>query len=438
MSGAIRTLHQRYLDQETSSVEVVAKHLAAAEALGRELNAFTAVLREQALAEADASLARYRAGRPLSELDGVPVSIKDLMHVKGTVTSAGSLAYPRTRQTRDADMVKKLRRAGAVIFGKTNLLEFAFGLVHPEIGPAHNPWDPRLTIGGSSSGAAAAVAAGIGLGAVGTDTAGSIRNPAAFGGVAGYKPTWGHYSAEGLIPLSPSLDHLGWLARTADDLVSLFEGLGGRAPVDQDRPRVAVIDLGRTASDVDELTQKAIRKIEGQVEFRDPFDYDWVLSNAAAIAIITVEAYGVHQTLLKERWSEYSAGTRVRLLAGAGITAADYLRARQIREALRREWSRLTRDIDFVLMPTMPAVAPLEEVALVEDLSDATLYTSTFALLGLPAVSVPSGLNSEGRPAGIQIVGRPAQDAEVLAFAARLEQLIGPFPKPPHYAGLYD
>lgn len=438
MSGAIARLHQRYLDQEASPVEVVATHVAAAETLGGALNAFTAVLGERALKEAEASQARYRAGRPLSVLDGVPVSIKDLMHVKGTVTSAGSLAYPRIRQNRDADMVKKLRRAGAVIFAKTNLLEFAFGLVHPDVGPAHNPWDLSLTIGGSSSGAAAAIAAGIGFGAVGTDTAGSIRNPAAFGGVAGYKPTWGQYSAEGLIPLSPSLDHVGWLGRTADDLVSLFMGLGGRLPVDLDRPRVAVLDLGRTASDVDELTRQAIRQMDAGVEFRDPFDYDWALSNAAAIAIISAEAYAVHQTLLKERWADYSLGTRVRLLAGAGLSTPDYLRARQIREALRRRWSRATRDIDFVLMPTMPSVAPLEEVAMVEDLSDATLYTSTFALLGLPAVSVPSGLNREGRPAGLQIIGRPGQDAEVLSFAARVEHLIGPLPKPPHYAGLYD
>lgn len=438
MNGAIWRLHQRYLDQQTSPVEVVAQHLAAAESLGRELNAFTAILRDSALAAAEASRDRYRAGRPRSALDGVPVSVKDLMHVQGTVTSAGSRAYPPTRQARDADIVQQLRQAGAVIFGKTNLLEFAFGLVHPDIGPAHNPWDARLTIGGSSSGAAAAVAAGIGLGAVGTDTAGSIRNPAALGGVAGYKPTWGHYSVEGVIPLSPSLDHVGWLARTTDDLVSLFAGLGGRAPVTQGRPRVAVIDLGRTAADVEELTQQAVRRIVGLVEFCDPFDYDWGLSNAAAIAIITAEAYGVHQTLLTQHWSEYSVGTRVRLLAGAGITTADYLRARQIREALRREWVKLTRDIDFVLMPTMPVVATLEELAREADLSDATLYTSTFALLGLPVVSVPLGLNVEGRPAGIQIVGRSGHDADVLAFGAQLEQLIGPLPKAPHYAELYD
>lgn len=438
MSGPIERLHQQYQDGSASPLEVIERHLTAAQSLGADLNAFAAVLPERALAEAQASQERYRAGRPLSVLDGIPISMKDLIHLRGTATGAGSLAYPMARQTRDADIVKRLRRAGAVIFGKTNLLEFAFGLVHPDIGPAHNPWDLRLTIGGSSSGSAAAVAAGIGMASVGTDTAGSVRNPAAFGGVAGYKPSWGHYSAEGLIPLSPSLDHIGWLARSAADLVLLFEGLGGRRPIEKKRPRVSVVDLGQTAADVATLTQKMVSRMDGEVDYEDSFVYDWSLSNAAAIAMITAEAYTVHRSLLAKRWSGYSSGTRVRILAGAAVSTADYLRARQVREALRREWLGLTQMLDFVVLPTLPTVAPFEDDASKGELSDATLYTSTFALLGLPAVSIPSGVNANGRPAGLQIVGRPGCDAEVLAFAAWLESLSPPMPKPPCYAGLYD
>lgn len=437
MSGAIESLHQQYVNGTASPVAQAEQHLAAAASLGRDLNAFTAVLGETALAEAEASYQRYRQERPLSALDGVPISVKDLMHVRNTVTGAGSYAYPAVKQSRDANIIKKLHRAGAVIIGKTNLLEFAFGLVHPEVGPAQNPWDRDLTIGGSSSGSAAAVAAGIGYGSIGTDTAGSIRNPAALGGVAGYKPTYGHYSAEGLIPLSPSLDHIGWLARSAADLVTLYEALGGRPPLQQKRPRIAYLDLGYTQPEVKALVDARVNQMAREVEVAESFAFDWELSNAAAITIISAEAHAVHRELLTERWSGYSAGTRVRLLAGAGISAADYMRALQIRATLKKEWRRLTKDADFVLLPTLPGVAGSEEEALVEDLSAATLYTSTFALLGLPTVSIPAGLNSQGRPAGLQIAGNWGQDAEVLAFAALVESRSEPMPKPPYYAGLY-
>lgn len=434
MKGRIRTLHESYRAHRRSPVDVVTDHLNAAATLGQELNAFTAILHEDALAAAEASDRRYLKGTPLSVIDGAPISIKDLFHVKGTVTGCGSNAYPQDIQPEDADMVRQLKGAGAIIIGKNNLLEFAFGLVNPDIGPARNPWDPEKTIGGSSSGSAAAVAAGIGLASIGTDTAGSVRNPAALGGVVGFKPSYGHYSAEGLIPLSPSLDHIGLLTETVADAQAMFEALGGPAgPRDKERWRVASVDLGYTSPDVQEAVGRLVDQVMDGAEVRPAFDFDWSSANQAAIEMITAEAYAVHRELLQERWDFYGEPTRVRLLAGQAVLAHDYIRARQVRERLRRDWLAKTEEIDFILLPTLPAVAVSEAEALAEDLSAATLYTSTFALFGLPAISVPAGLGAHGLPAGLQIVGRPGCDADVLAFAQQVEALRGPLPHPPHH-----
>ncbi len=434
MTGAIRELHEDYRAGRRSPVDVVQEHVEAAATLGRALNAFTALLDEAALAAAEASQGRYQQGTPLSIIDGVPISMKDLFHVKGTATGCGSHAYPPDIQPQDADMVRELKAAGAIIIGKNNLLEFAFGLVNPEIGPARNPWDPEKTIGGSSSGSAAAVGAGIGLASIGTDTAGSVRNPAALGGVVGFKPSYGHYSAEGLIPLSPSLDHIGLLTETVADAQAIFEALGGPlASRQKNRWRMVSVDLGYTSPDVQAAVKGLVDQVMDEGEARPAFDFDWSSANQAAIEMITAEAYAVHRELLRERWDFYGEPTRVRLLAGQAVRTHDYIRARQVRERLRRDWLAKTEDIDFILLPTLPAVAVSEAEALVEDLSTATLYTSTFALLGLPAISVPAGLGAHGLPAGLQIVGRPGRDADLLAFARRVEELRGPFPHPPQH-----
>lgn len=438
MSAAIDSLRERYETAELSPVDIVEQHLAAAETLGGELNAIAAVLRDTATLAAEQSARRYREGRALSRLDGVPITVKDLMHIEGASTGCGSLAYSDVKQVRDADMVTQLKLAGAIIIAKTNLLEFAFGLVHPKVGPAHNPWDPRLSIGGSSSGSAAAVAAGIGYVSVGTDTAGSIRNPAALGGVVGFKPSYGYYSAEGLVPLSPSLDHLGWLGLSTSDIATCFVALGGhfQGTSTTYRPVVSTANLPYTSPAVAELVGRLLENLAFTIIRARPVEFDWEMANAAAITIISAEAYAVHRNGLGERWPNYSVETRVRLLAGASISAGEYMRARQVREALCRAWERATQGIDFVVLPTLPSPATTEAEARVEDLSDATLYTSPFALLGLPAISVPAGLTPEGRPVGLQIVGRPGRDGDLLAFAEHVERVRGDWPHPPYYSGL--
>jgi aspartyl-tRNA(Asn)/glutamyl-tRNA(Gln) amidotransferase subunit A len=167
-----------------------------------------------------------------------------------------------------------------------------------------------------------------------------------------------------------------------------------------------------------------------------PITFDWALSNAAALIVIAAEAYAVHRDLLRTRWEGYGMDTRSRLLAGSHIDLTDYMRARQVRAALRETWEQATRDIDFVVMPTLPTLAGPEEDTPSENLAAATLYTSTFASLGLPAISLPAGLSADGRPVGLQIIGHVGHDADVLGFALQVEDLCGPLPHPPLYADM--
>ncbi|MCY0900283.1 MAG: amidase [Firmicutes bacterium] len=418
-----------------SPIDVVRAHLDAAESLGNQLNAMTTILRDSAHKAALAADERYRLRFWRSPLDGIPWTIKDLFHVAGTVTGCGSKAYPPVPQTEDAVVVHQLRDLGAILIGKTNLLEFALGLVHPAVGAARNPWNVDYTIGGSSSGSAAAVAAGIGLISVGTDTGGSVRNPAALGGVVGFKPSYGRLPVEGMVPLSPTLDHVGLLGPTVDDVAITFAGLTrAEKPLAHHRWRIATADPGHTTDSVRQVVDGLIGSLAPSASWDQPVAFDWSLANAVALTIIMAEASAVHTDGLRERWEGYGPGTRARLRAGEQITVADYLRARQIRRTLQQRWSEVTEDLDFVLLPTLPtAAAGPEGMPGGEALANATLYTSVFALLGVPALSVPAGLTSDGMPAGLQIIGRPGCDTEVLAFGRWVEEVRGLLPDPPHH-----
>lgn len=438
MTGPIAQLHQDYLDQKISPLDVCKEVLRQAECLNPTLNAFTEILKTEALQAAEDSTRRYRETRSLSVLDGIPISVKDLFHMKGTVTGCGSLARESVTQTENAVLVDRLKELGAVLFGKANLLEYAYGLVHPKIGPARNPWDLRRTIGGSSSGSAAAVAAGLGLASIGTDTAGSIRNPAAFGGVVGFKPTYGCLSVEGLVPLSPSLDHAGFLARSVPDIRVIFQALTTEkrsAPLNGGKQwRITAIDLPFTTPDVKQVIANFIKTLQSTQSVAEDFSFDWETANTAALTIIAAEAYAIHAQRLPHHWDDYGEGTRVRLAAGRSISLRDYLRARQVAQYLKREWRQRAHAFEFLVLPTLPMTAPLEEENMGDDLAAATLYTSTFALLGVPAISVPIGVTASGLPVGLQIVGHEDQDHEVLEFAQYVEDLRGPLAHAPLYA----
>lgn len=438
MIGAIAQLHQEYLDQKISPLDVCQEVLQQATRLNPALNVFTEILHDAALRAAKDSARRYRESRPLSLLDGIPISVKDLFHIKGTVTRCGSRAADSVSQTHDAVLVDQLRDLGTVLFGKTNLLEYAYGMVHPDVGPARNPWDPRRTIGGSSSGSAAAVATGLGLASMGTDTAGSIRNPAALGGVVGFKPTYGRLSVEGLVPLSPSLDHVGFLAPSVPDIRVIFQALATEerlAPPDQVKHwRINAIDLPFTTPEVKQVIAAFIGTLQSTQSIAEDFSFDWETANAAALTIISAEAHAIHAERLPHHWEDYGEGTRVRLAAGRNISLPDYLRARQVTQYLKNAWEHRAQGFEFLILPTLPMTAPLEEEHIGEDLVAATLYTSAFALLGVPAISVPIGITASGLPVGLQIVGHGGQDHAVLEFAQYVEEIRGPFPHAPIYS----
>ena len=441
VNGGIARLHALYLSGERSPVEVAEDHLALAADVGARLNAFTLIAGDQARAEARASAERYGRGEALSALDGVPVSVKDNMHVAGLGTTCGSAAADRRPARRDAAVVARLRALGAVIIGKTNLLEYAFGVVHPDFGPVHNPWDLDRSAAGSSSGSAAAVAAGIGLAAVGTDTAGSVRWPAALCGTIGLKPTYGSLPVAGVVPLAPTLDHVGLLARTVEDTRLLYDALCERrsASVGSRPLRLGVVDLGRVAPAVAAATADVLARLgrEG-VELVPLSPFPWREGDAAALALIAAEALEVHARRLGEHWPAYSPAMRTGLVAGAVVSGADYVRALRLRESLRARWRDLLREeaVDAAIGPTLPCTAPPEgDPWPAEEAADGVAigaYTSVYALLGVPAISVPVALDPDGLPIGVQVAAAEGEDGTALVVAYRIEAGRGPWPWPPH------
>jgi len=437
MRSEIARLHARYLSGTLSPVAVTERHLAAAHGLGQTLNAFTQVLDGPARAAASQSAQRYAAGEPLSLLDGVPISVKDLMHVAGTPTTCGSKASDPRPAAGDATVVARLRALGAIVFAKCNLLEYAYGVVHPDFGPARNPWNLEHSPGGSSSGSAAAVAAGIGFASIGTDTAGSVRGPAALCGVVGLKPTLGALSTDGVIPLAPSLDHVGVLARTVEDTRIVFEALSDRSSrTEGTRPlRVGLARLDGAELEVERAVDDTVARLRAEgVEVVDVEPLPWRVANAAAYVLLYAEALEVHGSRLAPRWHGYSPAIRARLLAGGVVSGADYVRAKRLQTDLRAMWdAALERDgLDAMVSATTPAPAPRQNAARPAGPSQTGMYTSPYALCGVPAVSVPVALGEAGLPIGLQIAAGEARYGVVLDLADRAMR--DPWPRPPHFA----
>jgi aspartyl-tRNA(Asn)/glutamyl-tRNA(Gln) amidotransferase subunit A len=443
VSAGIARLHALYMSGRLSPIDVAAEHLARAEASGAELNAFTRLLPERAMAEARASASRYARGAARSMIDGVPISVKDLMHVAGTPTTAASEAADNRLQPEDSAVVARLSALGAIVFAKNNLLEYAYGVVHPSFGPAHNPYALDHSSGGSSSGSGVAVAAGIGLASIGTDTGGSVRNPAAWCGTVGIKPTYNALPTGGVIPLAPALDHVGVLARSVEDTRLVFDALTRARPArtQAHQPlRLGVLRLPDAQPAVGERFEAmlALLRADG-VEVSDVDPLPMAAANSALLTILYVEALEVHQQRLASHWQGYSRAMRARVMAGAAVRGTEYVRARAVRHNLRQAWApRLSSlGVDVVVLPTLPVTAPRERDLGSDpagsDLGKATLYTGVFNLLGVPAVSVPVGVDAEGLPIGFQIAGIAGRDDRVLDVAARVEALRGPFAPPSTY-----
>jgi aspartyl-tRNA(Asn)/glutamyl-tRNA(Gln) amidotransferase subunit A len=392
------------------------------------LNAFADPMARSARAEADRAGEALRAGHDLGPLHGIPVAIKDLIEVAGAPTGCGSKVEPPRFAAQDATLVARLRAAGAVILGKTNCLEYAYGVPHPEVGQTNNPHDPSRTAGGSSGGSAAAVAAGIVPLSVGTDTGGSIRIPAAYCGIVGMKPSYGLVPLDGVFPLSWSLDHAGPLARRVGDARLLLSVMSGR---DMAAPPPGRVRLGvlrrhwpREAVNiaVGACVDAALERLDvAGIEIREIDLPGLGAANATLADILKPEASVIHRDLLARNADGYAPGTRAQVEAGFRVPATVYVVAMRLRDRLRSEVEAVFAGVDALVSPTVPFVAPYEDPPISGANHDDEMLASGFAnLTGHPAVSLPCG-QVGGLPIGLQLTGALDTDAWLLAVAERCE-----------------
>jgi aspartyl-tRNA(Asn)/glutamyl-tRNA(Gln) amidotransferase subunit A len=449
--SSISELGQMYRSKILSPVEATRAVLERIHRLDGRLNAFITVLDEQAMAQARQAEAELSAGRDRGPLHGIPVSLKDLIDTAGIRTTAGSRIWRDRLPDRSATVAERLERAGTILLGKCNLLEFAYGIVHPDYGQCNNPWDTQRTSGGSSSGSASSVAAGMGWGSIGTDTGGSIRIPASYCGVAGFKPTYGRVSRHGIFPLSWSLDHAGTLARTVEDTAILLQAIAGRDPLDPNSSnapvpnyrsgldgnvkglRLGVLEQHMTGSDlhpgVAEAAWKAVAELEKAGMTVKKINLPSIAqADAAMLLAILPESTLVHEKWLRERPQDYAEMTRQQLELGTLVPATDYVRAQQYRSRLLGELLAAFQDVDVLVSPTVAWEAPQEDptVAAGEGATEAR-RTGPFNLTGLPSLSLPCGFGKDGLPLGLQVTGVLFAESMVLRVAYAYEQRSGWF-----------
>jgi len=420
--------------------------LVAAATHNARTNAFIWLDVDRARAAADLVDRERASGVDRGPLHGIPISLKDLIDVAGQVTTAGSRVLGENLATADAIVVTRLREAGAVLIGKTNLHEFALGTTSEDsaFGPVRNPHDTTRLAGGSSGGSAAAVATGMGLASVGTDTGGSIRIPAAACGVVGLKPTRGDVPLDGVIPLSYSLDHVGPLAQTVEDAARLWAVLAGVPAVPVTPAATAGLRLGRLtgyfeaimSSDVRSAYESALTALEAAGVAVERIELEGIEDLARAyVNIVLPEAAHWHGRFLDTRRQLYSPVVHARIASGRGITAVAYVDAQRTRRILRQVVNEALEGWDALALPTLPILAPtlgsadvpVPDGAEVVPIRAAMLrHTQLFNMTGHPAVSLPVATN--GLPVGLQLVGRWRQTDRLLAIAAGCEKIIGTRP----------
>ena len=410
------------------------------------LNAFILVMADTARQQAREADRELSAGRDRGPLHGVPISIKDLIDVAATATTAASRVRQGHVAAHDAPVIVALREAGAVIIGKTNLHEFAFGTTNEEsaFGPARNPHDLSRSPGGSSGGSAASVAAGMAMATIGTDTGGSIRLPAAACGITGLKPRHGELSTDGVIPLSARLDHVGPLARTVNDTAIVYGALRGGhprtpAPMPVNGLRLAVprryfCDLlddqvrARFEEAIDRLRAAGARIDEVTIRHA-------ALTPAVYLHLVLPDAAAFHAATLERTPELYTPAVRTRLEMGRYVLAEDYVRALEGREFLRREVDSALSGHHALVLPTLPIPAPeigaasLQVNGVTESVRNLMLrQTQLFNITGHPAIAVPAGYTSPGLPCSVQLVG--AETEQLLAVALACEAQITGVPVP--------
>jgi len=429
--------------KETTAVAVLDQCLERIKTENPRLNAFILVTADEARRQARRADEELAAGDDRGPLHGVPISIKDLFDITDTPTTAASHVRDGHVASSDATVITRLRRAGAVLIGKTNLHEFAFGTTNEDsgYGPARHPLDPTRSPGGSSGGSAVSLAAGMALATLGTDTGGSIRIPAAICGTVGLKPTYGELPSDGLVPLSRTLDHIGPLTSTVSDAWHVFHALRGDTVL---RPLVpsAVRHLrfGVPRKYFCDLLDPEVRR-----SFEDAVAalrrsgatiHDVEIPNARFIATVYVhvvfgDAAPYHAAALDTMPDRYTTPVRMRLEMARYVLAEDYTRALEGREVLRREVDAALSGYDALMLPTVPipafkiGTASVELNGSKEPIRNITLrLTQLFNITGHPAISLPCGHTTAGFPCGLQLAGTRGQTDQLLHVAAGVEQLL--------------
>jgi aspartyl-tRNA(Asn)/glutamyl-tRNA(Gln) amidotransferase subunit A len=444
MFASISEISRRLAAGALSSEALVTATLERIAQQNPALNAFITVLATESLAQARELDDERRHGRARGPLHGVPISVKDLIDVKGVPTTAASRVRAGHVAQADAPVVARLREAGAIIIGKCNLHEFALGTTNDEsaFGPSRNPFDPARSPGGSSGGSAAAVAAGMGCASIGTDTGGSIRIPAAACGVVGLKPASGEISTVGVVPLSASLDHVGPLARTVLDAWILYDILKGTKHSRLPPASISGLRLGklggyfleRLDDEVRDRFEEALNRLHGSgVSIVDVTIKHAKQIPSTYINIALPEAYAYHAKTLESAPDAYSDGVAARLLMGREVSTDAYVQAQGERAKLRAEVDAALRKCDGLVLPTLPIPAPRLGAATVrignseEALRPLMLrMTQLFNLTGHPALTLPCGDAAAGLPCGLQLVGRHQGTSELLNLAIACEPHVNP------------
>ena len=427
--------------KDISPVDLTRACLDRIDRLNPELNAFITVTAESALEEARTAEQEIGRGEWRGPLHGIPLAAKDIIDIAGVRTTAASAVLKDNVPTQDAAVVRRLKASGAILLGKLNLHEFAYG-GSGTIGhfpPARNPWNTAHITGGSSSGSAAAVAAGLCYGAIGTDTAGSIRLPAACCGIVGLKPTYGLVSTRGVIPLSWTLDHVGPMARTAADAAIMLQAIASYDAADiysQKFPPVhypSVLEEKTSAlrlvvprdfwKDIDKEIEHAVNDALAKLAGITAGTHEITLATETDNIVVRCEPYVYHQKYLPAHADEYQPETLRRIRTGADITATQYAEKYRDLLRMRREVLRIFTQADLVVTPACPVLPPsfAELEAAPQDLRSKELLmlrnTRPFNVFGLPAISVCCGFSTSGLPIGLQITGAPGAEGTVLALA---------------------
>ena len=408
------------------------------------LNAFITVLTDAAREQARQADAEMDAGRYRGPLHGVPVSLKDLIDLSGTATSAASRVRQGHIAAADATVVTRLRKAGAIIIGKTNLHEFAFGTTNEDsaFGAARHPLDPSRSPGGSSGGSAASVLADMAYASIGTDTGGSVRIPSAACGLVGLKPTIGEIPTDGVVPLSATLDQVGPICRSVEDAGIMYDVLRGATPTLGERaPAARELRLGVLRDyfmapldpEVATSFERACARLqEAGVEL-----HEVAVAHAGDIGpiylhIVLSEAAAYHARTLESRADDYTPNVRLRLEMGRYILAEDYVRALRGRDVLIREVDQALTGFHGLLLPALPIPAPTIGATTVriggsdEPIRNVMLrLTQLFNLTGHPAISIPCGSTREGLPVGAQIVGHRNRTTALIDTARAVEPCLG-------------